>query len=72
MTGGPFSITILSYLTTISGSAIILPRAKTLTTTGVLLMTKKQVRDLQAFAIELIKEGKPEAAKEVLSLIAHG
>ena len=34
-------------------------------------MTKKQVRDLQAFAIELIKEGKPEAAKEVLNLIAH-
>ena len=32
-------------------------------------MTKKQIRDLQAFAIELIKEGKPESAKEVLGLI---
>ena len=32
-------------------------------------MTKKQVRDLQAFAIELIHEGRPEAAKQVLSLI---
>jgi len=32
-------------------------------------MTKKQIRDLQAFAIELIKEGRPEAAKEVLGLI---
>ena len=35
-------------------------------------MTKKQIRDLQAFAIELAKEGRAEAAKEVLSLIAHG
>ena len=32
-------------------------------------MTQKQIRDLQAFAIELVKEGKPEAAKEVLALI---
>ena len=32
-------------------------------------MTQKQIRDLQAFAIELAKEGKPEAAKEVLALI---
>ena len=35
-------------------------------------MTKKQINDLQAFAVELIKEGRPEAAKEVLSLIARG
>ena len=35
-------------------------------------MTKKQIRDLQAFAIELAKEGRTKAAKEVLSLIAHG
>jgi len=33
-------------------------------------MTDKQIRDLQAFAVELIKEGRPEAAREVLALIA--
>ena len=32
-------------------------------------MTQKQIRDLQAFAIELAKEGKAEAAREVLALI---
>jgi hypothetical protein len=32
-------------------------------------MTKKQIRDLQQFAIELAKEGRQDAAKEVLSLI---
>ena len=32
-------------------------------------MTKKQIKDLQLFALELIKEGKPDAAKEVLNLI---
>ena len=34
-------------------------------------MTKKQIRDLQAFAIELAKEGRQDAAKEVLSLISR-
>ena len=33
-------------------------------------MTKKQIKDLQLFAIELAKEGKPEASQQVLSLIA--
>jgi hypothetical protein len=32
-------------------------------------MTKKQINDLQLFALELIKEGNEDAAKEVLSLI---
>lgn len=32
-------------------------------------MTKKQIRDLQAFAVELAKEGRQDAAKEVLALI---
>ena len=35
-------------------------------------MTTKQIRDLQAFAIELTKEGRHDAAKEVLALIARG
>ena len=36
-------------------------------------MTTKQVRDLQAFAVELTREGKHEAARAVLSLLAdHG
>ena len=35
-------------------------------------MTQKQIRDLQMFAVELTKEGKPEAAREVLALIARG
>lgn len=34
-------------------------------------MTQKQIRDLQAFAVELTKEGRKEAAKEVLSLISR-
>lgn len=36
-------------------------------------MTKKQIRDLQQFAVELAKEGNTKAAKEVLNLITnHG
>lgn len=33
-------------------------------------MTTKQIRDLQAFAVELVKGGRPDAAREVLALIA--
>jgi len=33
-------------------------------------MTTKQIRDLQLFAVELVKEGRHDAAREVLSLIA--
>ena len=32
-------------------------------------MTKKQIRDLQEFAVELAREGNKAAAKEVLALI---
>ena len=35
-------------------------------------MTKKQIRDLQLFAVELVKEGRQDAAREVLALIARG
>lgn len=35
-------------------------------------MTNKQIRDLEAFAVELVKEGRKDAAKEVLALIARG
>ena len=35
-------------------------------------MTAKQIRDLQLFAVELTKEGRHDAAKEVLALIARG
>ena len=35
-------------------------------------MTTKQIRDLQAFAVELAKEGRHDAAKEVLQLITRG
>ena len=38
----------------------------------VLTMTTKQIRDLQAFAVELAKEGNHDAAREVLALIARG
>ncbi len=34
-------------------------------------MTKKQVRELQAFAVELTKEGNQAAAAEVLKLLAR-
>jgi len=34
-------------------------------------MTTKQIRDLQAFAVELAKEGRHDAAKEVLALISR-
>ena len=34
-------------------------------------MTKKQIRDLQAFAVELAKDGRQGAAKEVLALITR-
>ena len=34
-------------------------------------MTQKQVRDLQKFAVQLNKEGRKEAAREVLLLIAR-
>ena len=34
-------------------------------------MTRKQVRDLQQLAAELIAEGRPDAAKEVLTLIGR-
>ena len=33
-------------------------------------MTTKQIRDLQAFAGELARDGRKDAAKEVLALIA--
>ena len=32
-------------------------------------MTKKQIRDLQEFAVILAKDGRHSAAKEVLALI---
>ena len=32
-------------------------------------MTTKQIRDLQAYAVELAKEGNHSAAREVLALI---
>ena len=32
-------------------------------------MTTKQIRDLEKFAIQLAREGRQDAAKEVLSLI---
>ena len=36
-------------------------------------MTTKQIRDLQAFAVELTREGNHTAAAAVLSLLAdHG
>ena len=35
-------------------------------------MTNKQIRDLQAFAVELAREGRHDAAKEVLALLARG
>ena len=34
-------------------------------------MTKKQLRDLEAFALELAAEGNKEAAKEVWILITN-
>ena len=34
-------------------------------------MTNQQIRDLQAFAVELAREGRTEAAREVLALIAR-
>ena len=33
-------------------------------------MTNKQLRDLQAFAVELARDGRQGAAKEVLAVIA--
>ncbi len=33
-------------------------------------MTTKQIRDLQAYAVELASEGRDEAARQVLALIA--
>ena len=41
------------------------------TTTHQPAMTTKQIRDLQAFAVELAREGRHDAAKEVLQLIAR-
>ena len=38
----------------------------------VLTMTTKQIRELQAFAVELVKEGSHDAAREVLALIKRG
>ena len=35
------------------------------------IMTTKQIRDLQAFAVELAREGRQDAAREVLALIAR-
>jgi len=40
------------------------------TTNHLPAMTTKQIRDLQLFAVELVKEGRPDAAREVLALIA--
>jgi hypothetical protein len=34
-------------------------------------MTQKQIRDLQAFAIELTREGRHDAARQVLLLIGR-
>ena len=34
-------------------------------------MTQKQIRDLQAFAVELAREGRKDAAREVLALLAR-
>ena len=34
-------------------------------------MTTKQRRDLERFAVELAKEGRADAAREVLALIAR-
>ena len=34
-------------------------------------MTNKQIRDLQKFAVVLAKEGRHDAAKEVLALLAR-
>ena len=34
-------------------------------------MTQQQIRDLQAFAVELAREGRKEAAREVLAFIAR-
>lgn len=34
-------------------------------------MTSKQIRDLQAYAVELTREGRHEAARQVLSLLAR-
>lgn len=39
-------------------------------TTPLQAMTTKQIRDLQLFAVELVKEGRHDAAREVLALIA--
>ena len=39
---------------------------------GISTMTTQQIRDLQAFAVELAREGRADAAREVLALIARG
>ena len=46
-----------------------IPPHPLLTTTHLPAMTTKQIRDLQAFAVELTKEGRHDAAREVLALI---
>ena len=40
-----------------------------LTSLGISTMTRKQIRDLRAFAAELSAEGNHAAAREVLALI---
>ena len=72
MTGGPFAITILQGLTSTLASAILnIGNTNPYYHRSFNPMTKKQIRDLQAFAVELAKEGRKEAAKEVLALIAN-
>ena len=44
----------------------------TITLPPLTTMTRKQLRDLQLFAVELAREGRHEAAREVLALIARG
>ena len=47
----------------------VLPSLSNLSPVGITIMTKKQIRDLQQFAVELAREGNTKAAKEVLALI---
>ena len=69
MTGGPFAITKLT--SSFKATIIISTGPNPLPPLETHPMTQKQIRDLQAFAVELAKEGRKEAAKEVLALIAH-
>ena len=48
------------------------PTPSTSHPTPLTTMTRKQLRDLQLFAVELAREGRQDAAREVLALIARG